>query len=168
MMIMLLKQINKIVLGSCCLFLLIPLPVAAEDDKSKEKGQMDVKIDRIMQGESGDEQSSEKTELEIKLPELFTEETRTTIESVKGENKETLEETEQALFTINVEGNPTIADTKEYLFTSKYVAPDTSTYNQQNNEGDSSWFNTVLITGLSGLACVIGAGVYIMAQRLGS
>lgn len=166
---MLLKQMNKIVFGSsCCLLLLIPLPVSAEDDKPEEKGQMDVKIDRIMQDGSGNEQSGEKTELEKKFPELFTGETRTTIESVKKENKETLEETEQALFSINVEGNPTIADTREYLFTSNYVAPDTSTHNQQNDEDNGSWFNTVLMAGLTGLACVIGAGIYFMAQRLGS
>ncbi|QKY69805.1 type VII secretion protein EssA [Lentibacillus sp. CBA3610] len=163
---MLLKQINRIVLGSCCLLLLMPFSVSAEDTPD-EKGEMDWKVDRIKQDNSTNENSGGETELEQEFPELFKEETRATIESVQKEKKESLEETEKALFTINPEKNTTIADTKESLFTSDYVVPETSTDQQQEDEGGSSWFNNALMAGLTGLACVIGAAVYTMIQRFG-
>src|SRR5699024_1611741 len=114
MMIMLLKQINKVILGSCCLLLLMPFSASAEEAPD-EKGQMDWKIDRIKQNESQNNQSGGKTALEKKFPELFKEETHSTIESVKEENKESLEETENALFTMNPEGNTMLVDTRQSL-----------------------------------------------------
>ncbi|WP_010532264.1 type VII secretion protein EssA [Lentibacillus jeotgali] len=163
---MLLKQMNKIILGSCCLLLLMPFSASAEDSPD-EKGQMEWKIDRIKQNESDNEQSVEETELEKRFPDLFKEATHSTIESVKQENKESLKDLEASLFTMNTEGDTMIADTRQSLFKSDYVAPQTSTDEQMDNEDGSSWFNNALMAGLTGLACIVGGGVYAMIQRLG-
>lgn len=163
---MLLKKMNIIILGSCVLLLLMPFPASAEES-TDEKGQIDWKIDRITEDERSSDYRNEETELEQTFPELFKEETHGTIESVEEENSESLKELEKALFTMDSEENTMIADTKEALFTSDYVVPETSTQKQQDDEAGSSGFNSVLMAGLTGLASIVGAGVYIMVQRLG-
>lgn len=163
---MLLKHANKIVLCSCCLLMLMPFSVSAEDSQENKEGQLDWKLDRVIEGDSKNEQSQTETELEKSFPELFEAETDSMIDSVKEENQESLDKLETELFAMDTGQNTIINDTKQSLFASDYVAPAAPADSIQEDESESSWFTNVLVTGLAGFACVVLGGVYFMLRGL--
>lgn len=162
---MLRKRSSQTMIGICCLLLFMPIPASAEDSP-QDKGKMDWKIDRIIQGESEEERHQTETELEKRLPELFDEETKVTIQSVQKENKESVDDLKDSLFAMDFEADATIDDTKEALFTSEYVAPKSSSNHDDDEEGGNSWFNNVLLAGLTGLGCIVFGGIYVMFRKL--
>lgn len=161
----LLKHSNKIGLTVCCLLLLIPFSVSAEDGP-RDKGKMDWKMDRIIQNEPEEDQGHTETELDKSFPELFTEETRDKIQSVQKERNESREELEDALFTMDLESEDTAKDTKESLFTSDYVAPRSSGNHDDESEDGNSWFNMVVIASLIGLGVIMVGGLYVMFRKM--
>ncbi|MEN1967620.1 type VII secretion protein EssA [Lentibacillus sp. N15] len=164
MMKRLLKQISILSLCLSCLLLILPFTVSANDSQ-ENKGKLQWKIDRIVEGKKKNTEKTTETELEKKFPELFKEETKKKIDSVKTEDKESIEDLEHSLFTMDPQTDTTIKDVKQSLFTAEYTTPET-TDNEDQDEQGNSWFNNVLLAGLTGIACIVCGGVYIMMRKL--
>lgn len=162
---MLQKHSSILITGFCCLLLLTPFSVSAEDSPI-DKGKLDWKLDRVIQDKSGEDQYHTKTELEKTLPELFNDDTTAKIKSVQREKKKSIDNLEESLFTDDLEVDDTMEDTEEALFTSDYVAPKHPNNHEDETEGKSSWFNKLLIAGLVAFGCILCGGIYMMFRKL--
>ncbi|WP_235000450.1 type VII secretion protein EssA [Virgibacillus dakarensis] len=161
---MLQKLIKLVSTGIFCLLLMLPFQASAADSP-KKNGELEWKLDRIIQNESGDNRRNTATELEKTFPDLFKEETTSVIEEKQVESTESIEKLGESLFTMESEGNTTIKKLENALFTSEYTAPTTSSEKAQE-EQESSWLNNALVAGLTGLVCVVFGGIYIMMRKL--
>ncbi|MGY0691175.1 type VII secretion protein EssA [Virgibacillus sp. FSP13] len=164
MMKVLLKRTNLVPICLLCLLLMLPYQASAEDS-SDNKGELEWKIDRIIQDETGDDRKNTETELEKTFPDLFKEETTSVIQAEQVENEETMDQLETALFTMDSNGNSTINNLEQSLFTSEYTAPKTSSEVQEEKQ-DGSWFTNAFVIGLIGLVCAVFGGIYIMMRKL--
>jgi len=107
------KQTNYLLLFFLFLFFQLPITaVANEDDLGK--GNMEIKIDRIMQGESTEEQNQE-TELDRVFPELFTSEVKEQLDEQQQLSQRQYAELKDSLFTTNVK-ETSIYDMQSELF----------------------------------------------------
>ncbi len=144
---------------------MLPYQVSAEDN-TDNKGELEWKIDRIIQDETGDDRKNTETELEKTFPDLFKEETTSVIQAEQVKNEETIDQLETALFTMDSNGDSTIHKLEQSLFTSEYTAPKTSSSEAQEEEQDGSWFTNAFVIGLIGLVCVVFGGIYLMMRKL--
>ncbi|MEW9676385.1 type VII secretion protein EssA [Lentibacillus sp. L22] len=161
---MLLRRTKLLFLCICCFLLMLPVTASAEDD-SKNKGQIQWKIDRIIQGDNEGLERNTETEQEKRLPDLFKEETKNKITSKQKDQKESMEDLEHSLFTMDMEPDTTVKQVKQSLFTADYTAPKAEKHNDQEEESQS-WFNNMLFIVLAGLACILFGGVFIMMRKL--
>lgn len=107
------KQTNYLLLFFLFLFFQLPITaVANEDDLGK--GNMEIKTDRIMQGESTEEQNQE-TELDRVFPELFTSEVKEQLDEQQQLSQRQYAELKDSLFTTHVK-ETSIYDMKSELF----------------------------------------------------
>ena len=162
---MLRKQIHKITLCIFCLLLVLPANASAEDSP-KNKGEIQWDIDRIIQDDPVEERYRTESEMEKIFPELFTDETHKTIQSVEQKNQAKMQEFENSLFLIDVEKDDMIDDTKEALFTSDYVAPKSPSGDHDKPVQESSLFNNLLIAGFIGLGVIVLGGIYMLFRKL--
>ncbi|MEC5425194.1 type VII secretion protein EssA [Virgibacillus sp. C22-A2] len=135
------------------------------NDMEPKSGSLQLKIDRIIKGESERTQMNQ-TELEKVFPTLFTEETQVWFTEVKKEQEESLEELERSLFTKEIDSNTTALDIKEALFASDYTSSASSFTNQVSQEDSGSGFGEKVLVTLTALALLLCGGLYFMMQKL--
>lgn len=133
---------------------------------ASNKGNLEMKIDRIMKDES-ERTSNLETELDKVFPTLFAEETTKEINRQAAEKRQSLEELENMLFKMDAEPNKTLQVTKDSLFTNDYVATSkqAADVNETEEESTSESGNTWLIA-LAGVALLLSTGLYFMMQKM--
>lgn len=134
--------------------------VTDEESTNKGIGHIDWKIDRIIKKDS--QQNKNETELEKSFPDLFKEETTTTIHQVKEKEQASFKELKDGLFTTDINASAMIEETKEMLFTADYVAPRTVDTEEEAESSSSS----ILMVSLAALACVVSGAVFLLFQKL--
>lgn len=159
------KQSHKIILGVCCLLLLMPITTSAEGNQ-ENRGKINWDIDRILDDGSEADRYRIESELDKKFPELFHDETTETIRSIQEKNKESMKALESTLLSTEFEEDKMINDTREHLFTTDYIAPKSSENHHEEIEQDSSWFNNILIGGLTGVGLIVLGTMYMMFRHL--
>ncbi|MEK4801146.1 MULTISPECIES: type VII secretion protein EssA [Oceanobacillus] len=157
------KRLISILLGC---FLLLPISLASAEDSSENSGEMQWKIDRIIENESGHNQQNTETELEQVFPDLFKEETTQKIESTQIQQETELDNLEQALFEGEVGESSVIKDTRESLFETTYTAPTVAAGNDEDEDQSSPWLDTALIAGMAGLVFVVLGIVFVLIRKL--
>lgn len=135
------------------------------NDMEHESGGLQIKVDRIIKGDSERTQMNE-TELEKVFPTLFTEETQVWFTEVKKENEASLERLERSLFTTEIDSNTTALDIKASLFASDYTSSASSSTNQVSLEDSGSGFGNTFLVTLTALALLLCGGLYFMMQKL--
>jgi len=158
------RLINFLVLFALC-FLLIPVAQVLAEENGENLGEMELKIDRIIEGDSGNRQNTE-TELEKTFPELFKEETTNTIHKTQGEKSADLEKLKQELFFGNIGEYSLLEETRDSLFASSYTAPKIASDENAEEEPNSPWLNNALIAGLIALVFTVLGGIFALVRRL--
>lgn len=133
-----------------------------------DNGKLQLKTDRIGETDAEREnlqnQEDKETESEKMASELFTEQTRTAIQSKQAEREKTRRNLEEKLFTMPIEVDVSVKDMEKLLFSSDYTVPSTATTNHQNKQKS---FTAKQMAGvLIGCAAAGLAGIYMMARKM--
>ncbi|WP_053218437.1 type VII secretion protein EssA [Virgibacillus senegalensis] len=157
-------------LGKHSLFLATALLVlttyAAPAVYADSDGSLKMKVDRIKQ-EKKENQSNKETELDKVFPDLFAEETFTTIKQVEDKNNQSMEALEEELFTMKEEPVAELHATRESLFKENYslTASTTTVEEEQETEDRNNGLGSTVLMALTGAALFLTGGLYIMMQK---
>lgn len=160
---MLRKISNGFLISFCCVFLVFPDTSLAADKETNE-GKIKWDTNRILEDEKDEEADYQESELEEVFPELFEEETQDTMQQIQEENKETMSQLKSSIFSKELKKDNTVEETEKSLFTSDYVAPSSSSEDEQAES--NSGLNFVLVLSFIGLGIIILGGIYFMIRKL--
>lgn len=160
---MLRKISNGFLISFCCIFLVFPDTSLAADKETNE-GKIKWDTNRILEDEKDEEADYQESELEEVFPELFEEETQDTMQQIQEENKETMSQLKDSIFSKELKKEESVEGTEKSLFTSDYVAPSSSSEDEQAES--NSGLNFVLVLSFIGLGIIILGGIYFMIRKL--
>lgn len=133
---------------------------AEADDESK--GKLRLRTDRISEEKTDDE--LRETELERQMPDLFKQETKELIHSLKTKEAEALQQLEHSLFSMPSEADTTVNEIMDHLFTEDYVPPQRSSSANEDQDQSSS-LKTGIFVGLISTAIALCGFVYSLFMK---
>lgn len=141
---------------------LLAVPAAAEEEG---RGGLKINPDRIIKGQNENTDLRE-TELEKVFPELFTDETKETIEETELQQKSKLEELEQSIFSYELEGNTVVQEVKDDLFTAEYTVAQSGGNHIQEDASSGSGASNTLLAVFTGFGIVLFVGLYAAMRTM--
>lgn len=159
------KQINHLLLFSILIGLLLPSIVLAEENDEKEKGQMEIKTDRITKYQDQINEVFRETELEKRFPTLFEEWTVDHIHLKQEESAQLINELKQYVLVEEVDGDPYVDDVKHTLFTEEYVVALPSQADNEQKSKSELISTSIIIASLIFCAMLLCIGIYVFIQK---
>lgn len=135
------------------------------DTASDDKGEIQLRTDRIGQDPVIGNEFHKETELEKTAPGLFKEQTRAAIQTKQLEAEKATKNLEQKLFVQPSESDTTLRDTKKTLFSSNYTVQNTQSSNQDIIE-EGGMMSKRIIPALIALVTACCGGIFVMMRKM--
>ncbi len=159
------KQINHLLLFSILIGLLLPSIVLAEESNEREKGQMEIKTDRITKYREQINEVFRETELEKRFPTLFEEWTVDRIHEKQQATAERTNELKHIVLVEEMDEDPYIDDVKSTLFTEDYVVALPSSIDDEQKSKSEMISTSIIIASLILCAVLLCIGIYVFIQK---
>lgn len=158
------KQIKNLLLFSIFIGLCIPSIVLAEEGEQKEKGEMEIKSDRITKYKDQINEVFKETELEKRLPTLFEDSTTEKIKQTQEEDAKLTSELKHIVLVDEIAEDSFVKDVQKTLFTKDYQVAASSSNHEEKSKSESFSTN-IIIASLILFGMLICVGIYFFIQK---